>query len=290
MAFATLAHAEPPAPTAAQAATAAATTPSSDDVVYMKDGSRLHGELVEMMPGDHASITLPTGQIAVVRWDAITRVERATRVDVKAPPPVVPTTVQTAGAGQALVHIETDKPLQVEAHGVGREWRFACEAPCDIALDLDKSYRIVGDGVRASPTFRIAAAPGGRVVLDVATASKAGLVGGIVLASLGGPVMLVGGIVVAMSSITGSANANRTGWIVFGVGAGSLVGGIILIVANGRTHVVQSNGNMLARRDGARADGFVRTPPWNDARLDAKGPTAKEAAPTVLVPIYSGSF
>ncbi len=288
------AHAEVTAPTTAPAAAAAATTPSGDDAVYMKDGSLLRGVLVEMMPGDHVSIQLPTGQVAVVRWDAITRVERATRVDVKAPPPAVPTTVQTAGAGQALVHIETDKPLQVETHIIGREWRFACDAPCDIALDLDKAYRIIGDGVRPSPTFRIAAAPGGRVVLDVATASKSGLVGGIVMASVGAPLMLIGGVIVAVGGLSSASGLStgdgekKSGWIVFGIGAGGLVGGVILILTNARTNVVQSNGNTLVRPD-ERAEGYVRRPAWNDARLDTR-PLDPRAVQTVLVPLYSGRF
>ncbi len=278
------AHAD--TPTEAASAAASATAPQGDDAIYMKDGSLLRGLLVEMMPGDHASLKLATGQVAVVRWDVIARVERSTRADTKAPPPAVPTTVQTAGAGQALVHLDTDKALQIETNVGGREWRFACEAPCDVALDLDHAYRIVGDGVRTSPPFRIAAARGGRVVLDVSPGSKAGLLGGIVLASVGLPVTVVGGFVVLLASAFGASDdTKRTGWVVFGVGAGSVIGGVLLIVNNAHTTVVQSNGNSVVNRDAAAGDAFVRKPTWNDARLETRGLPAP-----AMVPLWSGQF
>src|ERR1700722_902025 len=38
------------------------------DSVYMKGGGMMRGTMVEMLPNDHVTLQLPTGQNAVIEW------------------------------------------------------------------------------------------------------------------------------------------------------------------------------------------------------------------------------
>lgn len=46
------------------------------DVVFLKHGGEIRGTITEIRAGDHATVTLATGQIATIQWAEIDRVER----------------------------------------------------------------------------------------------------------------------------------------------------------------------------------------------------------------------
>src|SRR5215472_339579 len=143
----------PPAPVAAP--------PSSTggDTIFLKGGGMIRGRLVEIIPNDHATIALSTGQTAIVEWGRIERIEQQ-QAPQPAPVVVPPPTVIKGPSGSAWVHIETDKELVLEGRPADGGWMVVCSAPCDANLPLDSDYRISGGGVRTSRVFRINGQPG----------------------------------------------------------------------------------------------------------------------------------
>ena len=250
---------------------AAVATPSAahadgggTDSIVLKDGSVLRGTLSEIAPGDHATIVLPNGQSAIVKWGYVDHIDRngvaaqmparpATPNVVIAPTPGA-TPTPAASAGKVHVHIETDDADVVLEHQEGREWRTVCAAPCDQDLPIDSGYRISGSGIRASRVFGLGGAPGDKLTISVDTASKGAFVGGIVLVSAGAVVAVVGVfvlIVVALAdavndSISGNSSATSqnhgtaiAGWTMVGIGVAGAIAGAVLLGTNGKTKVEQ---------------------------------------------------
>ena len=261
-----------------------------NDVVVLKSGGMVRGTLIEILPNDHATVTLATGQNAIIQWDHIHHIERGgAAAATPAPAATRPTHEPTA-----RVHVESDHPVTIERRVSVRTWAFACEAPCDVELPLSDEYRIVGAGVRTSSNFHLAAQSGERVVLDVNTGSKAGFIGGVILVPVGGLTILIGLLVVAAGAVqntvsydytTGSYNSvhdgsdlTRSGWITVAIGAAATLGGILMITGN-RTSVDQEPAQ--ARIGG---DTWAHLPTWRDDQ------SAIGAPKPVSLPIFSGAF
>jgi hypothetical protein len=280
----------PPAPVA---------VPAGSDVVVLKSGGMVRGTLLEIIPNDHATVQLATGQTAIIQWDHIHHIERGGGAQANAPAPApAPKPAPVSEGPTARVHIESDRPVSLERHVSGRVWTFVCAAPCDADVPISQEYRIGGSGVRSSRGFNLAARAGEHVTLDVTTSSTGGFAGGIVLTSLGGLTMVVGLMLVLVgsaqadehrtfgSTATGSSlytndgSANITGGeIALGVGAAAMLLGIIMIGSNSKSSVEQSG-------EGARAasNAWTRLPTW---RTEA---TATPTPKTTSIPIFSGSF
>jgi len=274
------------------AAPAMAQQPTGPDVVVLKDGNVLRGTLSQVVPGDHATLTLTNGQTATIKWDVIKSIEKSDKTGAPAAPAASPDA--SAAGGTARVHIEVDRDVTLERQSNGT-WIPACSAPCDADLPLDASYRIVGGGMRGSSTFRIAAQPGQRVFITVDPASKGGFVGGIILISLGAPVLLIGGLVLLVAAAaddigsTDSSGARTVGWTMVGGGAAGIVVGIVLLAGNAHTKTSQSLDGPRPPRDSAwiTADAPTRRLPiWRDAREHVPAGVPSPAA----IPLFSGTF
>ncbi len=269
------------------------------DTVVLKDGGMIKGTLTEILPGDHATIQLTSGQTATIRWDVIGHIERNGAPLQTAPATAAKPTVVVAPApgpqGAAYVHIDADSDIRIERQ-VGAQWVGMCNAPCDRDLPLEGIYRIAGAGVRNSHTFHLSAShPGDRIIIAVNPASKGGFVGGIILASIGAPVFILGGFVLLIvaavdastHSDTGAAKA--VGWTMFGIGAAGIIGGIVLIANNASTGVDQFN-------EAAKPAGHAFLPGsdvWKRGpvfpRLE-EGKNSPAPANAVAVPIFTGRF
>ena len=286
----------PATPSAAPQATtqigATASGTGGNDVVVLKSGGMVRGTLIEILPNDHATVTLATGQNAIIQWDHIHHIERGGA----AVPTPAPAAARTTREPTARVHVESDHPVSIERRVSVRTWAFACEAPCDVELPLSDEYRIVGPGVRTSSTFHLAAQAGERVVLDVNTGSKAGFIGGVILVPVGGITILIGLLVVAAgavenntttydyttnsytTSVHDGSDLTRSGWITVAIGAAATLGGILMITGN-RTSVDQEPAQ--ARIGG---DTWAHLPTWRDDQSAIGAPKA------VSLPIFSGAF
>ncbi len=293
-----------PAPTVATA-----TTP---DTIVLKNGGMLRGTLVELLPNDHATIQLPSGQSAIVQWGEIHHVERgvatapATPVAPTGPVQRLPNTTAPIVGPTVLLHIESSRPVTLDRRNPGEDqpWVTACESPCDVQLPLNNDYRIVGEGIWASSEFELEGQPGQRVVVKVAPATRFARTAGIIVASAGLLAIIIGAYVVALatSASCASSNINRvcqdnSGGTTVGVvlmlgGLVTMAVGGIVVIANWRTgesQEVQSPVGKAAWLTGpprvAGNDAWKRVPSFRElGAMDKLAPL-----PTTL-PLFSGSF
>ncbi len=170
-----------------------------NDVLHLRNGGLMRGTIVELLPNDHATLLLPTGQSAIVQWSAIERVERnapATAAPTPTPSPAAsslpPAPSPRHPPDTILVHIQSTRTVTLErrsADGV----TSACTTPCDQWLPVSDTYRVTGRAITSSGWFGLDGQPGDRVVLSVSTGTKVGFYAGGVVAT-GGVVLDVLGL------------------------------------------------------------------------------------------------
>lgn len=300
--------APPPLPVGtAPGANAAPPPQTGPDAVYLKDGGMIRGTIIEVIPGNHASVQLADGRIATIRWDMVDHIDRGTAKPPTATPVALPpAATPPPPATMATVHIDGDGEVILEqqvagGQWAGGEWRDVCQSPCDVSLPTNLMYRIGGPGVRASRPFSIQAHDG-KAVLEVHAASSGARGGGIALVIIGPIAILVGGMVALVGAaenascdlIGGGTCSSGSGLVAGGlvtlaVGiAGTIVGGV-LIGTNSSSKVQQplvSNMARLTDRDIEKTLGpTARTPTWNVA-LDRTPPPSTP----LVIPFYSGTF
>ena len=295
------------------AAPAMAQQPAPSDNIVLKDGGSIKGTLTEILPGDHATVQLPSGQTATVRWDVIHHIERGgvtvqTQQTPGASTVVVQAPTAPASRGKATVHMEGDPEIVLERQ-YGGHWVTVCNAPCDLPLDLESNYRVSGGGIRRSGIFRLAGKPGDRIIVSIDPASKGGFTGGIVLIAVGAPAFVIGGLTLLVvaaidssqssCSTTGYYNncstnsdtgtAKIVGWSMFGGGAAAVVLGIVLVSSNGHTSTEQSVDGRKAAWVGVQrvADNYKRSPVFREARDMGVLPVG---APVQSIPLFTGKF
>ena len=288
-----------PLPTAAPAPLIMATSNpgTAGDAIFLKDGSVLRGTLVELLPGDHCTLQLPTGQTATVQWAVIMRVERAAAANstiiVPSGPPAV--AAPTASRPSAMVHMDGDHVNLEQRNAANRGWTVVCSSPCDKSLPLDGTYRLTGSGKTNSKPFLLDGKAGDHILLNVEAGSSGGLGGGIALTAIGGPILLIGLLVVAVGASIAASNSSGlyfksqegsrievAGAVISGVGLAGLIPGILLIAGNARTKETQQTG--VPSRDQASA------PPrmvWGDEAKISRGPALP---PLPSIALFSGSF
>jgi hypothetical protein len=283
-----LAHAAPPPP---PGSALPAPAPPGGDAIYLKDGGTLRGQLIEMLPNDHATIRLPTGQNAIAPWSNIERIERPFA---QAPPPgsFLPAPL----TGSAFVHVAADSGVTLESIAPGEQWTLACTAPCDAELPLGNQYRISGSSVRRSRPFAITAIPGQHAVITVSAGSKRRFAGGVALLSVGAAAAAVGlfvfaigatecsdgGVVVCVDGYAPNSGLVLAGAITLLAGVGTLLGGVALL-SDSRTRETQT---FAALAPATRPDtAWLRAPMWREAARNTPG------LPKALgFPIFSRSF
>jgi hypothetical protein len=261
------------------------------DVIYLKDGGLLRGRLLEILPNDHATLQLPTGQNAIVKWRKIDGIERQFA---QAPSPgvLLPPTV----AGSAIVHMDADPGVTLESIAPGSErWELACTTPCDAELPLANPYRVAGPNVRPSRPFGITASPGQHVVLTISAGSKGASAGGIALMAAGGVAASIGLLILVFSALDAAGDPSQpdegaspdrgpmiAGVVLMLAGVGMVIGGVVLR-ATSKTTETQT---MAALAPKARHDtAWLRAPMWRDTARDSGG------LPTAMgFPIFMRSF
>jgi hypothetical protein len=277
---------------------------SGTDTVVLKDGGMLKGTLIEILPGDHATMTLANGQNAKIRWDVIDHIIR-NGVPLNPSQQTAPQTTQVAqpaaqDQGNVVVHVDggdVDVEMQtMNGTPTGKKvtgtWATMCSAPCDQELPLAGAYRLAGSGVRASKSFKLIGHPGDHVTITADPSSKGSFAGGIVLISVGVPVFVIGmfvelvvGLVNLASRASGeyddTSGAQIVGLSMMGLGTAGVITGIVLIANNGSTHLDQT---IDAKKSAALAtDFFKRAAVYKDH----DGP---KLPPLNSVPLFSGSF
>jgi hypothetical protein len=294
------------------AAPAMAQQPAPSDNIVLKDGGSIKGTLTEILPGDHATVQLPSGQTATVRWDVIHHIERGGVTVQTQQAPQANTVVVQAPApdarGKATVHMEGDQEIVLERQ-ISGQWVTVCNAPCDLALELDSNYRVSGGGIRRSGAFRLAGKPGDHIIITIDPASKGGFAGGIVLIAIGAPAFVIGGLTLLVvaaidasnsgcsttsyynncSTNTDTGTAKIVGWSMLGGGAAGVVLGIVLVSTNGHTSTEQSVDGRKAAWVGVQrmADNYTKSPVFREARDMGILPVGGAVQ---TLPLFSGKF
>jgi hypothetical protein len=263
------------------------------DMIVLKGGGMIRGRLVEVIPNDHATIALSTGQTAIVEWSRIDRIEQQAAPNVVVQGAPAPSPVPS---GKVWVHIEADRDLALEARTPDSGWGVLCNAPCDQEVPLNADFRISGSGTRTSHAFKIIAQPGQHVAISVNPGSSGGFVLGIVMLGVSPAVIFIGFIVWAVGAIESSttdivtgqkgngSGAETVGGVMMLVGLGALIGGIILVVSNSstkQTQEIMQPGAPPPRRD----DAWLRMPMWHEgAGFERSVPRPQ------TIPLFSRSF
>jgi|SRR5579883_2294409 len=271
-----------------------------NDVIHLKGGGILRGTMIDAIPHMQARIQLATGEIATVPWDQIDQIEHASAPAPgggtgPAPTPTGPVTPPPKPPPPSVnvyVHIDGSDDVQLLQDKTGDgDWATVCYAPCDKPMPTGPSYRVDAPGMKQSSSFKLSASDGGQHdTVSVHGASTPWFVIGCIAIPVGGIAAYFGlifgltGSLVSSTGTSGGSGIEAAGWTTFFVGAGAVVGGIILVVTNMRTTVTQDVAGGAAV-GALRADALRPRPTWSETPAAARG-----LPPAVGVPLFTGRF
>jgi hypothetical protein len=301
-----------PPPAASTATTATTTTAPTVDAVHLRNGGLYRGHVTEIVPGDHVTVRVESGETKRIAWSEIDRVIVAstpippTPTRGTAAPATTPLAAPMVGP-RARVHITASKNVILYRRPAGSSnWVQACASPCNEELPIGDAYRITGNNVAASKEFHLEASPGGTVDVAVDPPSTGGMVAGGFLAG-GGATAAYVGLLMAMvgaaeidncgnnrGGVNCSSRRNdidneelrNAGLITLGVGSVLTLAGILIFVNAGKTDIVQSSrGGSSGKNTSPSLDAFVRQPTW---RTVATSSERAATAPAAAFPLVLG--
>lgn len=180
----------------------------SSERVTLVDGTVLQGELVEKVPGQKVVLKLATGEVRTIEWSAIA--QQAESASQAPPPPQGP----PPPPQEKMFHVEVtaDRPgvvleqLQMagtatfgysygwggRGYGVFEAYSPVCVAPCSANVPASSIYRVAGSGVTISRKFQV---PMDGARLRVSAGSAGARVGGAVMMAVGAG-FLIGGLII----------------------------------------------------------------------------------------------
>lgn len=268
---------------------------SAVDTVILQNGTTLRGRVTEVSPDSHVMLRTPSGATVRIAWADLQRVLVASHL-----PPAYAAGAAAASSTPpieapvqgptAIVHIRSPKEVFLYRRPAGSNaWTRACASPCGKPMPIGDTYKVTGNGVAASPEFRLDARPGATVEVEVDPPSNGGMVIGGMLAYGGASVAGIG-LLVALAG----AGESEEDWVRGGLitaAAGTVVGGLgfAMFMGAGKTDVEQrspSRGDEARAAHGTRV-AAGRVPTWRTA--EATGRTGGMPAPTFPV-LLSGTF
>lgn len=210
--------------------------------VVARDGATFHGQMVEKIPGQYVTLRLATGEQRRIAWWFIQSLIGPDGTD------------QITGPQVAIDFRADDDRAKLQKLGKDGEWFDACQSPCRGRVSATGIYRVGGDGIRRSESFKLTH-DGTRIDASVGTTGRT--VGGAILGIGGGAVAYVGLIMLLVGASTEPqtssggpsrplTNDERSDLMTVGSlmllgGAGAGVGGL-LILLNNQTDVTFSQG------------------------------------------------
>jgi hypothetical protein len=260
------------------ALTFAATLPALCDegpeqLVWLRSGGFVRGTLIELAPGSHVTVRLPSGEVrkipqaeidrtltqgaspAVGGGSAAPSAMASTAVplaprgrdavpSVPAVPPGAPSAV-----GVRIVSTWENTVLQARPHLERVPWESICTAPCDASVVVaDRELRVAGQGMTPSQAFLLA--PGqGTTRIQVKPGSESTRNLGRIALFAGIPVALVGGVGLGLAAGTDVEphDAFAVGGLVTALVGGALVLAALPLLASGTTTVVNQKGERIGR-------------------------------------------
>jgi hypothetical protein len=254
----------------------------TEDAVHLRSGGLFRGRVTEIIPGDHVTILVP-GSAAPHRvpWADVDRVIVASTA-IPATPSVGPPAPPAPAVGPTAfvrLHSSGGNATLYRKPAGAADFVTACEAPCGDALPVGDMYKIGGHGITTTKEFRLQAAPGETVDLNVDGPSWVGIIGGGLLTIGGGVTMYVGvllglaggGCSAGNSYNNGCTEVRNAGLGALGVGAAMTAVGLLVVFPSMKTDLSQE-------RSAPSKDAFVRSPTWLSAA--ARGAEGRPLPPT----------
>jgi hypothetical protein len=269
----------------------------ASDALYLRSGSLFRGRVTELVPKDHVTIVVETGEARRFDWADVDHVVVGPPAPaLAAPAPAAPAPAAPAPKAPELahVHVETPRPVVLYRRPPGSTaWEEVCSSPCDEELPVGGTYRVTGNGVPARD-FGLQANGGEYVVVGVEPASIAGVVGGAILTAAGFVGVLVGanmdadqrlgecGAGATTPGCTADASAGTQGDVVATVGSLALVGGALLLYFSARTDVRTTAHRPSSVAPALPPDASLRRPIWRSASSVERAVAAPAATFPVL--------
>lgn len=259
----TPASAQSPVPSAVPSASSSAPAPpltttveaAPEQVVWLSNGAIVRGQVVELVPQDHVTLLLATGDIRTVPWADILRssfLPTSTTPPLSAPPTAASTPPPpTPPKPGVTIELLGDRPglwLESRRRFTNDPWTIVCRAPCDRPIPVhDLSLRVAGTSVRPSNAFFIDGTTGHEVLVartgDAETHvwGQRSLVGGIGLG-------LAGGMSYGLGQIKDSDPA-VVGGLISMIAGGALIAVALPLLGMSSTQVKNSKGDRIGRAD-----------------------------------------
>jgi hypothetical protein len=250
----------------------------ADDVVYLKDGGRIRGTVMEERPDRGVTIRLadgsvrsvPTDEVKIVDYgEALTHPQALTPLP--SPTPVPPQEAPRGPLTSAPVKLESNNPtitldevLSESAYNgehdtpygymsvamYGSTWRTRCTVPCGERLPLNVTYRIGGSGVHTSSSFVLPRGDG-PMTLHVQAGSDAGNRWGKTLTVVGLLSAIPGAILLPVGIVETETKSDRSlGQTATQIGAATLIAGGVLLIPG--VILWATNGTSVTTQDGRR--------------------------------------
>lgn len=265
--------------TASIVALAAVSTSRADEppeqLVWLKNGGFMRGELIEMSPNDHVTIRLLTGEVRKIPWAEVDHTSSAKASPATSVSPIASAPVATSSAvssapvvappapsgSVASVSLASDSarvliisrgvPMTLQGRSLNSSgaWRDVCAAPCDQPVHIgDQEFRVVGKKVTPTNPFKLQAGDGvARIEVKPGNPTAHWL----------GPTLLITGLSTAfigfvgvgagkVGSFDGHDNVALAGGITAGVGGLTALASIPLLFM-GSSLVRNQKGEPIAR-------------------------------------------
>lgn len=287
----------PAAPAAAPAAKAPAADASAPDSVTLRNQTWYRGRVTEIVPSDHVTIVLPTGEAKRVAWNDIEKVVVSSHGP-PAAPVVAPAGEPPMTGPMVRVHVTSPRTANLYRRPRGSaSWYLACASPCDRQLPLEDDYRVAVTGGSGVKELRLHGAPGSTVNIDVSPPSVLGMVAGGGLAGVGATGMYVGSVLTLVGAASAGQSCtspyNRTqcqrdadagpairnaGLVTLAVSTLMTAGGVWMFVASATTDVSTTSSSS--------SDAFLRSPTWRAPSSAEVAASAPATFPVVLTKTF----
>lgn len=273
-------------PASASAGTVTESTSATVDTVHLRSGGMFRGRVTEIVPGDHVTVLLDSGESRRLVWRDVDRVIVASTAVPPAPTAAAPATAGMVGP-RARVHIKAPHPAYLYRRAAGTtDFVTACQAPCDEEMPIGDTYKIGGNGFSTTSEFKLDSPPGGTVELDINGPNWAGIIGGGAITVSGGVVAYVGAIFAlagggcsnSYSGSNGCKEVRNAGLGALAVGAGMIGLGLLIVYPSLKTDFSQ-------QKVSPSKDAFVRAPTWRTASSTTEG-----GSPATFPLLYEGRF
>lgn len=226
-----------------------------EQVVWLRSGGVVRGQLVEYQPRERIVLQLATGEIRTISWSEVSRASFISPSALATPGSAATTSAarparsadKTPDAVRIAIH-PANPGLRLESKSrfdVTEGWKTECTAPCEKRIQVEeRTFRIAGAGLRPSNAFLVNA-DGKTAKLSVREGAEQTHSWGLGLLISGAVLGLASGALYGAGHIEDSDPAVIGGLIGLGLGAAAVVGAVPLL-ARGRTTVRSGSGKLVA--------------------------------------------